>query len=454
MQTGGIPRYRPSSGPALFQAGFRPFFLAAGLWAPASLILWLAAFAGNVALPTAFDPLAWHTHELIFGFAGATVAGFLLTAIPNWTGRLPLQGPALATLFVLWVAGRAAATGSAILGAAFAAGIDLLFPATLLLAVAREIIAGRNWRNLPMLGALALLLAANALMHAQAIGIADSGASGMRLGIAILLMLVALVGGRIIPSFTRNWLVKQGESARLPSPFAILDRLALATGAIALAAWVGALPAGVTGPLLIAAGAMALLRLARWRGLRTASEPLLLILHVGHAWLAGGLLLLGASELVAGFPASAALHALTVGAIGTMTLAVMTRATLGHTGRALAAGPATTAIYALITLAAAARIGAAFAAAAAAAGRRRLDRRLRAVRMGLRADAADAAHRRVNTGPRHFSIRTATCVQSAPGGCAISPRQRSMKMVDGRSSPHPAMTALNCSSASAKRRSR
>jgi uncharacterized protein involved in response to NO len=357
VQTGGIPRYRRFDGPPLFQAGFRPFFLAAGLWAPMSLLLWLLFLFGYVAAPTAADPLLWHMHEMLFGFGAAVVTGFLLTAIPNWTGRMPLQGWPLVVLWLLWVAGRLSGLAPNFAGPMVGAAIDLSFLAALLAAIAREIVAGRNWRNLPMVGAVILLLTANALVQAQAIGLAETAALGVRLGLAVLLAMITLVGGRIIPSFTRNWLAKRGDE-RLPAAFGTVDRFALAATVLGLAAWMAALPPLIVGPLLIVAGIAAAIRLARWRGASTFSEPLLLALHVGHGWLALGLALLGVSALWQGLPTSSALHALTVGAIGTMTLAVMTRATLGHTNRELTAGPGTTAIFILINVAAVGRIAA------------------------------------------------------------------------------------------------
>ena len=351
----GIPRYKPFSGPALFSEGFRPFFLAAGLWAPAAMALWIGYLAGVTDLPTAFGPLNWHIHEMLFGFAAAAVAGFLLTAIPNWTGRMPLQGVPLIVLASLWLAGRIACALSLWTGPAAVAIADLAFLAVLLLAIGREIVAGRNWRNLPMVGALSLLLAANLLFHLEALDIAPTADIGRRLGVAMLLLMISLIGGRIIPSFTRNWLAKQ-DAAELPAAFGIPDRVALGSAALALVSWVVEAPPLFNGPLLIAAGIAAALRLARWRGLATVKEPLLLVLHLGHGWLAIGLVLLGASELTDLVPASAALHALTAGTIGTMILAVMTRATLGHTGQALTAGAGTTAIYVLVTMATLARI--------------------------------------------------------------------------------------------------
>jgi uncharacterized protein involved in response to NO len=180
-------------------------------------------------------------------YAAATVAGLLLTAIPNWTGRLPLQGEPLAILVVLWLVGRAAMLLSPRIGADVAATLDLSFPLTFLTVVTREIIAGRNWRNLPMLVALAFLLGGNALVLLEAIHVADTAAVGYRIGVATLLMLVSFVGGRIIPSFTRNWLVKQRPDVWSPAAFDWVDRAALVMTAFALAAWVLA-PDGVVMP--------------------------------------------------------------------------------------------------------------------------------------------------------------------------------------------------------------
>ena len=356
----GIPRYRSFQRPALFQQGFRPFFLAAGVWGALAVVVWLAIIGGEISLPTSFMPSRWHAHEMLFGFAVAAVAGFMLTAIPNWTGRMPLQGVPLIMLFCTWLLGRVAVAASALIGSFVSAAVDLAFLAALLAVIVREIVSGRNWRNLPMPVAIGLLLAANALTHLDAAGWLHSAAVGERLGLATLVLLISLVGGRIIPSFTRNWLGKQGK-LRVPAPFNRFDVVALLFILGALALWVALPQSTVGGFALIGAGLLNFVRLMRWRTLSTLSEPLLWILHLGYGWITIGLLLLGGAAIFPeALPVTSGLHALGTGGIGSMILAVMTRATRGHTGRSLAAGVATTPIYILVTLAAALRVGAPF----------------------------------------------------------------------------------------------
>ncbi|HEV2334516.1 MAG TPA: NnrS family protein, partial [Stellaceae bacterium] len=232
-----IPRYRPHRSLVIFSAGFRPFFLGSAVWAAAAIPLWLAFYRGEAAAPSLLAPFIWHAHEMIFGFAAATVAGFLLTAIPNWTGRMPLQGWPLGTLVALWAIGRIGVFCSADIGGGIATLADLSFPAAFLGVVGREILAGRNWRNLPIVAALALLLLGNLLVHLDALGVADSAELGNRLGLVTLLLLIALVGGRIIPSFTHNWLKQARPAIRPPIPEGRFDRAALVVTALALISW-------------------------------------------------------------------------------------------------------------------------------------------------------------------------------------------------------------------------
>jgi uncharacterized protein involved in response to NO len=341
--------------PPVLRGGFRPFFLSGAIWAVAVVIQWVCALSGEITLPTAFDPLAWHRHEMLFGYLGAVICGFLLTAIPNWTGRLPISGSPLAGLWSLWFVARLAMLFSAETGATLAFFLDVGFFVVLGVVAAREVIAAKN-RNLPIVVMILLFAAANAIDHGEALGCIDWGGLGWRLGLGLVLMMIGLIGGRIIPSFTRNWLAKKGATTGLPGQPTRFDLATLATTAVALIAWAAAPDALVSAALLLAAGILHALRLARWSGLRTMRDPLVFILHVSYAWLPLGLLLLGAGLFVPELPRSSAIHALAAGAMASMTLAVMTRATLGHTGRQLRADGWTVAIYALVTLGAALRV--------------------------------------------------------------------------------------------------
>lgn len=293
---------------------------------------------------------------MLFGYLSAVIAGFLLTAIPNWTGRLPVAGAPLMALFALWAVGRLAMLGGESIATAL---VESAFLFVLAGIVAREIIAGRNFRNLAVSGLVLLLALANVCAHAG--GCAPEVARlGERIGIGVVSMLVCLIGGRITPSFTRNWMAKQQlkpESA----PAGRFDIIVLVLTAVAILAWVVSDEGVLAGAALVAAGVLNFFRLSRWKGWRAFAEPLVTILHVGYGWLCLGLLLLGASLLAPErIPNAAGVHALTAGAFGIMTLAVMTRASRGHTGQALSADVRTTIIYALVTTGAALRVLAPF----------------------------------------------------------------------------------------------
>ena len=348
-----VPRFRAHQGWPLLANGFRPFFLFGSIYAGLAILVWLPVFYGEITLTSAFAPRDWHVHEMLYGYLPAVITGFLFTAIPNWTGRLPIQGTPLLALVIVWIAGRLCVTFSAETGWLAAMLVDASFLLLVAAAAAREILAGRNWRNLNVVMLVLLLLTGNVAFHLEAHfhGAADTG---IRIGIGVVVLLISLIGGRIIPSFTRNWLVRENPG-RLPVPFGRFDVIVVAIGALALAFWVAS-PAGrFTGTALAIAGLLHLVRLGRWAGDRTWRERLVLILHVGYAFVPSGFLLnaMSAFELV---PAGAGIHAWMVGAAGTMTLAVMSRATLGHTGQQLTASRATQAIYAAIIVAALARI--------------------------------------------------------------------------------------------------
>ncbi len=355
-----IPRRRIYRGPALLSYGFRPFFLLGAIYAGLSVILWLPMFYGELILWTSFTPLDWHAHELLYGYLPAVITGFLLTAIPNWTGRLPIQGTPLLTLVVVWVAGRISITLSAQIGWLSAAIIDVAFLALVAIATAREIIAGKNWRNLRIEGMITLLIIGNIAFHVEA-HIFGSAEYGVRVGIAAMVLLIMVIGGRIIPSFTHNWLVRENPG-RLPVPFARLDVAVIGISAVVLALWILQPLGQFTATALALAGMLNIVRLARWAGDRTWRERLVLVLHVGYAFVPIGFLLASAAALEI-VVAGAGIHTWTAGAAGTMTLAVMTRASLGHTGHTLTASTTTQAIYATIVFAAVTRICAALSPA-------------------------------------------------------------------------------------------
>lgn len=343
-------RYRTYRGPALFSMGFRPFFLLAALWAASAVPIWVASLSGW--LPADHFSRDWHAHEMVFGYLSGVIAGFLLTAVPNWTGRLPVTGAPLMGLVALWCAGRVAMLAP---GVALASMIDASFLFVFALVIAREIVAGRNVRNLPVLALLSILAIANVLSHLRPLD-PDLALLGERIGVAVVSMLVALIGGRIVPSFTRNWMAKRRMTPEPAAP-SRFDAVALSAGGVALGLWAVMPTHFATGLLLTLAGVLHLVRVARWQGWRTHAEPLVLVLHAGYLWLCMGLLLSGLAILPLGvIPAASGLHALTAGGFGVMTLAVMTRASLGHTGQPLTASPRISAIYWLVNLGAALRV--------------------------------------------------------------------------------------------------
>ena len=256
---------------------------------------------------------------MLFGYVPAVLTGFLLTAIPNWTGRLPLQGTPLLGLLLAWGAGRAAVAFSAYLGWVSAAILDEVFLLLVISAAGREITAGRNWRNLKVIVPVTILALANAAFHLEAhvFGLVEYA---MRLAVAALLTLLMLMAGRIVPSFTRNWLVRENPG-RLPIPFGKFDGVAISISTAALCLWVAA-PSGMTSAAaLFTAGILQLVRIARWAGERTVREPLVL----AYAFVPAGFILTSLAALSDVQP-SAGFHGWMAGGVGIMTLAVMTRA--------------------------------------------------------------------------------------------------------------------------------
>lgn len=341
------------TGPALFSYGFRPLFLLAGSFAALVIPLWMVVWTGHVSLGGPFSPTDWHIHELLFGYTSAVLAGFLFTAIPNWTGRMPTRGWPLMALAALWMAGRLAVAGGLGLGPVAVMALDCAFLLAIGAMITVEIVAGRNWSNLRVVVPVLLYLAANITFHLEAMQL-GTAAYGRRLGFAMVVLLIGLIGGRIIPSFTRNWLAKQGTGP-MPVPFGRFDAASLVLTLAALLAWVALPEARVTGIALILVGALQAVRLARWRGWRVWRSAILLMLHLAYAFIPAGLVALGLAVLGL-LPAVVGLHLLGIGAIGGMTLSVMMRASLGHTGRDLHAGPALGLAFACVALAALTRV--------------------------------------------------------------------------------------------------
>lgn len=349
---------------ALFSDPFRPFFLLGAAWSALSLGLWLSAMHGSLGVPLPYGGIAWHAHEMVYGFGAAIVGGFLLTAVPSWTGQPKLLGHGLATTCALWLAGRVAVMSSGTLGVPLAAVLDLAFLTVLSGRTLHQVIAARNWRNIPVAAAPMVLLAGNALVHAEAAGLTATASLGNRLGVLVMVTLIALIGGRIIPAFTGNWLNNSSRGGPLPVTWNRFDSSIVLLTVATFVLWLVAPAHAATGGFAAASALAHTLRLARWRGWRTVSEPLVWILHLGYAWLPLGFAVMTASAFVpAAVPGSVTLHAFAAGAMGTMMLAVMTRATLGHTGRRLSAGKTTTAIYLAIMASGLCRVAAVLAPA-------------------------------------------------------------------------------------------
>ena len=327
---GGIPRGLGQTGPVLFSYGFRPFFFGAALWAIIGMAVWIAALAGRAEVAVAYGSVAWHAHEMLFGFAAAVLTGYLMTSVPNWSGHFPVSGWPLALLFAWWCAGRAALAMSDVMGVAPAIALDATFLPVVALLCGREIVSGHKWKDLRLVGILAALSIANIAFHAAVLTGTETGPSS-RLAVALYTALITMVGGRMVPSFTRSALKARGGGP-LPAPFGAVDRLAIALTLPALAGWVLLPESRLTAVLALMAATAQVTRLARWHGWRGGSEPIVVALHAAYVFIPLGL---GGIALAAlGYaPENAALHGLTVGAIGGMMLAVMMRTTRGHTGK-------------------------------------------------------------------------------------------------------------------------
>ena len=356
----------PLTGWAPFALGFRPFFLAAGVYAVLLMALWLAMLQGGVE-PGSLPPLVWHGHEMLFGFTVAVIAGFLLTAAQNWTGIRTPSGKPLAALFLLWLAGRVAFMLPG-LPAGLVAALDLAFLPVLALALALPILRAKQLHNYPFPVMLLVLTVANALVHGEALGWTTTASHGLHLAAYVVVTMIVVMGGRVIPSFTDN---KLRTKARRWKAIEIL--VPVMTIAALLAAVVAPV-SSATAVLAAIAAAVHAIRLAGWYTKQYWSVPLLWVLHLGYGWIAVGFALLALSAAGVGSAAGSALHAFTAGAIGVLTLGMMARVSLGHTGRMLEPAALMSWAFATANLAALVRVAAplvlpqAYAAGMAAAG--------------------------------------------------------------------------------------
>ena len=340
---------REATGFSVFDQGFRPFFWLAGVWAALPLGLWVGVLAGLWTFPAAWGVMMWHGHEMVFGFVPAAIAGFLLTAVPKWTNTPAVRGAWLGVLVGVWVAGRVALLAASVLAPWLVAGLDLLFLPCLAGFVAAPIVRARRSRNYGFPVLLVLLVGANGLTHLWALGLASSTALlGLRMGVYVELMLVLVVGGRIVPNFTKSAFERAGRDLPLWTSVT-LDRLSLGIGVAALTLDLFA-PGPVAGGLCALAALLLLVRLLGWRSLSTLGDSLVSVLHAGLAFLVLGFALRAATDLGLAAPGTAPLHLFTAGGLGLMVLAVMSRAALGHTGRPLQASRGLRLAFLLVAL--------------------------------------------------------------------------------------------------------
>ena len=340
-----------SSWPAILGYGFRPFFLLAGLHATLALPIWLLLLFGSDGFTTTISPLTWHAHEMLFGFISAVVAGFLLTAVPSWTGQRGYAGAPLLILVLIWLAGRLVTTVSLGLSPLVIAIIDLAFLPALALTILPALVRSGNRRNSAFIFMLAALFSANLYFHLEG----AMRTEPLLLGINVVLLMVAMVGGRVLPAFTSSGLKQRGISISI-SRCVPLDIASLITILVVIIVDIF-FPATIFAAVAAAlAATLLLLRLARWQGHRTLGDPIIWVLHVGYAWLPVGLILKAAWLFGLPIPPASWLHALTAGAFSIMILGMMSRVALGHSGRELVASRTVVVAYYLLGVAALMRV--------------------------------------------------------------------------------------------------
>jgi uncharacterized protein involved in response to NO len=340
---------------SLFSYGFRSNFLLAGLAGLLLVPLWALSFVIGTPLGTGWPPTLWHGHEMLFGFVTSAIAGFLLTSVPSWTGQKGFAGRPLIVLAILWLGARVLIASSALWPTWFTAVVDLAFLPVLAVLVARPLLRERN-RNTPLLAVLGLLWLSNVVFHvALSRGNPRLALHALIVGIDIVLILVTVIGGRIVPAFTTSALRQEGITNAVQSR-PVFTVLAVAAMVLVTVSDVGWLDRPMAGLIAGVAACIQALRLLQWGTSRTLRYPIVWVLHVGYAWLPIGLALKAIALLRGSAFAAFWLHALTIGALTTMILAVMSRASLGHTGRPLKVHSLVTTAYLLLSAAAATRV--------------------------------------------------------------------------------------------------
>jgi uncharacterized protein involved in response to NO len=333
---------------ALFELGFRPFYLLAALMATVNIPVWVAQWKGVLPQANYSGAMAWHAHEMVFGFAAAVITGFLFTAARNWTGLQTPDGPRLAGLAALWLAGRIVMlTGPGLL----ALLVDGAFLPLVALGLWFPLKRSGN-RNLFFVGLLLLFALANLLFHLSQLGvIASAPALAARAALFLVVVIVSVMSGRVTPASTQNAI----RGARIRR-YRHLDTAAIATLALALAAQLSGTPAWLLGPLALVAAALNAVRLAFWDPLCTRHAPILWILHLSYVWIPIGLLLAALSALNFGVPVVLSVHALAVGVVGGTIMGMITRTARGHAGYPLRVGRTETTAYVLVHLGAVLRV--------------------------------------------------------------------------------------------------
>lgn len=340
-------------GPPFFSYGFRPFFFSAAVFAGIAIPAWAFILSGLDGVQFSYPAREWHVHEMVFGFLPCVITGFILTAIPNWTDRPPFRGLPLVLLWALWLCGRLAMAVSWFPPHVLAL-IDTAFLFVVSGIVWREIVRAKAWERAPIGVLITLYASANLLFHRLLMNGTETDLAE-RISLTLMMILIALIGGKITPGFTEDYLAEQGVSKQ-PAPFSPFDGLSIISVVMAGILWMINFHSIVTGGAFLIAGILHVIRVSRWYGWLTWREPLVLILHIGYSWLAMALLIIGGAILGIGVQQEDAIHALTTGAAGAMTLGVMTRASLGHTGRVKQANFLTVMIYILVVIGGALRV--------------------------------------------------------------------------------------------------